>query len=271
MASFVRPNSSFLALISFWRASMDCLTSFRSLSSFSFFFCCLSASSRNCSSWSCKWVSSFPPACLSASNFWTLPVRSEFCCCSWTTCPCSMSRCLMRSFFSWTSWLTMFSWLMLRPAPCSTKRPSLEISVFRFWIVSLARCSFSWDVSTIFQARSISFFSAVMVAWSSCDSLRAVCTLTALWTISVLRSRHFLIKCFSLSWDFFRALCSFSYSWRKCSRDLSPTSSWRISWKSRSRASKAEASKSPSPSLPLSSMAPKEGRTATGQTEGYNA
>lgn len=28
-------------------------------------------------------------------------------------------------------------------APCSTRRPNLVISVFRFWMVSLARCSFS--------------------------------------------------------------------------------------------------------------------------------
>mmetsp|Transcript_12820 Transcript_12820/g.32954 ORF Transcript_12820/g.32954 Transcript_12820/m.32954 type:complete len:487 (-) Transcript_12820:24-1484(-) len=253
--SVLRFISSFFALISFWHDSSFCRRSLRSLSSHSLRFCCFSPSSTRSSSWCFRSASSLPPACRSASSLCTLVVRSVFCCCSCTTCPCSMSRCLITSFFSCTSWLTMFSWLMLRPAPCSTRRPSFEISVLRFWIVSLARCSFSWEVSTIFHARSISFFSAVMVAWSSWESLSAVCTLAAFVTISWLSSRHFLIRCFSLSWDFFRARCSFSYSCLKCSSDLSPTSSWRISWKSRSRASKADASKSPSPSLPLSSIA----------------
>ena len=32
-------------------------------------------------------------------------------------------------------------------APCSTKRPNLVISDLRFWIVSRALCSFSWEAS----------------------------------------------------------------------------------------------------------------------------
>mmetsp|Transcript_49604 Transcript_49604/g.142221 ORF Transcript_49604/g.142221 Transcript_49604/m.142221 type:complete len:256 (+) Transcript_49604:1539-2306(+) len=143
VCSLFRDASSFFALISFCLASIACRSSLRSLSSFSLRCCCCSASESSCSSWSLKAWSSLPPAALSASSFVTLPVKSEFCCCSWTTCPWSMSRYLIRSFFSCTSWLTMFSWLMLRPAPCSTSRPNFEISVFRFWIVSLARCSFS--------------------------------------------------------------------------------------------------------------------------------
>mmetsp|Transcript_64400 Transcript_64400/g.122036 ORF Transcript_64400/g.122036 Transcript_64400/m.122036 type:complete len:209 (+) Transcript_64400:2034-2660(+) len=208
---------------------MAVLSSLSSLSRRSFLFCSLSASESRCSSCSLSIASSLLPYCLSASSLSTRPVRSEFCCCSCTTWPCSMSRCLMRSFFSCTSWLTIFSWLMLSPAPCSTNRPSLAISDFRLWMVSFARCSFSWEVSTIFQARSISFFKDVIVAWSSCESLRAVCTLTALETISAFSSRHFLMRCFSLSCDFFKARCNFSYSCRKCSSDLSPTNSWRIS------------------------------------------
>mmetsp|Transcript_104451 Transcript_104451/g.277924 ORF Transcript_104451/g.277924 Transcript_104451/m.277924 type:complete len:408 (+) Transcript_104451:1533-2756(+) len=225
MTSLLRLISSLLELISFCRCSMFCRRSLRSLSRVSLRFWCLSPSSTRCCSWSCRLWSSLFPDWRSTSSFCTLEVRSpfvEFSCC---TCPCSMSRCLMRSFFSWTSWLTMFSWLMLRPAPCSTSRPSLEISPLRFWMVSLARCSFSWEVSTIFHALSISFFRAVIVDWSSCESFSAVCTFTAFCTISVLSSRHFLMRCFSLSWDFLRARCNFSYSWRKCSSDLSPTSS----------------------------------------------
>mmetsp|Transcript_69648 Transcript_69648/g.197369 ORF Transcript_69648/g.197369 Transcript_69648/m.197369 type:complete len:214 (-) Transcript_69648:155-796(-) len=197
--SVLRESSSRLALISFCFPSMVSRRSFRSLSSFSFLFCCLSLSSTRFSNSSCSPCNSLLPACLSTSSFCTLEVSSVFVACSCCTWPWSMSRCLMRSFFSCTSWLTMFSWLMLRPAPCSTRRPSFEISALRFWIVSLARCSFSWEVSTIFHARSISFFKAVIVAWSSCESFRAVCTFTAFCTISVLSSRHFLMRCFSLS------------------------------------------------------------------------
>ena len=80
---------------------------------------------------------------------------------------------LSHSPLSWTNWFTMFSWLMLSPAPaknttpcpampspsipgisslpipapCSTKRPNLVISDLRFWIVSRALCSFSWEAS----------------------------------------------------------------------------------------------------------------------------
>mmetsp|Transcript_78077 Transcript_78077/g.236745 ORF Transcript_78077/g.236745 Transcript_78077/m.236745 type:complete len:460 (-) Transcript_78077:11-1390(-) len=255
MPSELRLRSSLRALTSLCRASMACRSSLRSRSSFSLRRCCFSLSDVSARSCSCRAKSSLLPAWRSCSSFCTLEPSSEFVDCSWPTWPLSMSRCLMRSFFSCTSWFTMFSWLMLSPAPCSTRRPSLEISPLRLWMVSLARCSFSCEVSTIFQARSISFFSAVIVAWSSWESFSAVCTFTAFCTISVLSSRHFLMRCFSLSWDFFSARWSFSYSWRKCSRLLSPTSSCRISWKSRSSASKAEASKFSSPSLAFSSMA----------------
>mmetsp|Transcript_8629 Transcript_8629/g.24229 ORF Transcript_8629/g.24229 Transcript_8629/m.24229 type:complete len:389 (+) Transcript_8629:1183-2349(+) len=164
IASLLRLSSSFFELISFWRCSMFILRSFKSLSSFSFRFWCLSPSSTRCWSWSWSICSSLLPAWRSTSSFCTLALSSPFVLCSCWTWPWSMSRCLMRSFFSCTSWLTMFSWLMLRPAPCSTSLPSLEISPFRFCMVSLALCSFSCEVSTIFQALSISFFSAVMVA-----------------------------------------------------------------------------------------------------------
>mmetsp|Transcript_41674 Transcript_41674/g.129688 ORF Transcript_41674/g.129688 Transcript_41674/m.129688 type:complete len:350 (-) Transcript_41674:298-1347(-) len=166
-ASPFRLISSRLELISFCRCSMFCLRSLRSLSSFSFLLWCLSPSSTRCCSWSCSVCSSLLPAWRSTSSFWTLVLSSAFVACSCETWPCSMSRCLIRSFFSCTNWFTMFSWLMLRPAPCSTSLPSLEISALRFWMVSLARCSFSCEVSTIFQALSISFLRAVMVAWSS--------------------------------------------------------------------------------------------------------
>lgn len=53
--------------------------------------------------------------------------------------------------------------------------------------------------STIFQAFSISFLRAAMVPWSSSLSLRAVCTLAALATISAFSSRHFLCRRTSLS------------------------------------------------------------------------
>jgi hypothetical protein len=46
---------------------------------------------------------------------------------------------------------------------------------------------------------SISFFSAVMVAWSSSLSFSAACTFAAPLTISEFNSRHFLISRFSLS------------------------------------------------------------------------
>mmetsp|Transcript_87719 Transcript_87719/g.246443 ORF Transcript_87719/g.246443 Transcript_87719/m.246443 type:complete len:240 (+) Transcript_87719:1953-2672(+) len=218
-------DSSFFSAISFCFASRAFRKSLRSISSFSLRFCWRSPSSISWSSCSLRPLKTLPPAARSNSSLFTRAFRSEFVAESCPTCPWSISRCFMRSFFSWTSWLTMFSWLMLRPAPCSTKRPSFEISDFRFWMVSFARCSFSWDVSTIFQARSISFFSAVIVAWSSCESFKAVWTFTAFCTISVLSSRHFLMRPFSLSWDFFKARWSFSYSCRKCSSDLSPTSS----------------------------------------------
>mmetsp|Transcript_2240 Transcript_2240/g.4602 ORF Transcript_2240/g.4602 Transcript_2240/m.4602 type:complete len:217 (-) Transcript_2240:7-657(-) len=144
----------------------------------------------------------------------------------------SSSRCAIKLF-------TVFSWLTLSPAPCSTRWLRLAISTFRLWIVSFALCSFSWLASTIFQALSISFLRLEIVAWSSLDRFKAVWTFVALDTISWFSSRHFLIKRFSLSWDFFRARWSFSYSRRKCSSDLSPMSSCKTSWKSFSRASKA--------------------------------
>ena len=66
-----------------------------------------------------------------------------------------------------------------------------------------------------------------MVAWSSCDNFRAVETFAEFATISAFSSLHFCINLFSLSWDFFNALWSFSYSPRNLSRLLSPISSWR--------------------------------------------
>mmetsp|Transcript_87590 Transcript_87590/g.231805 ORF Transcript_87590/g.231805 Transcript_87590/m.231805 type:complete len:225 (-) Transcript_87590:33-707(-) len=160
----------------------------------------------------------------------------------------SSSRCVMRL-------LTVFSWFTERPAPCSTRWLRLLISSFRLWIVSFALCSFSCEASTIFQARSISLLRFWIVDWSSLDRLRAICTLLALDTISAFSSRHFFMRRFSLSCDFFSARCSFSYSMRKCSRDLSPISSCSTTWKSFSSASKALDSKASEASAPLSAMA----------------
>lgn len=50
-----------------------------------------------------------------------------------------------------------------------------------------------------FQALSTSACSELMVLWSSSLSLRAVCTLAVFCTTSLLSSRHFLIRRFSLS------------------------------------------------------------------------
>mmetsp|Transcript_45548 Transcript_45548/g.75933 ORF Transcript_45548/g.75933 Transcript_45548/m.75933 type:complete len:314 (-) Transcript_45548:4-945(-) len=158
----------------------------------------------------------------------------------WFTC---WSRSLMSSSFCFSKSFTVCSWPRLRPAPCSTRRLRLAISSFSCWMVSLARASFSWLVSTIFQAFSISFFRAVMVDWSSSLSFSAVCTFAAFAMISELSSLHFLISRFSLSWDFFKARWIFSYSTRNRSRLLSPTNSESTSWMSRSRASKAFAPK----------------------------
>mmetsp|Transcript_28676 Transcript_28676/g.66478 ORF Transcript_28676/g.66478 Transcript_28676/m.66478 type:complete len:216 (-) Transcript_28676:8-655(-) len=160
-------------------------------------------------------------------------------CVNVATCASSLSRALISSSRCAIRLLTVFSWFTLRPAPCSTRWLRFAISTLRLWIVSLARCSFSCEASTIFHALSISFLRLAMVAWSSLDRLRAVWTLVALDTISAFSSRHFLIKRFSLSCDFLSARWSFSYSSRKCSKDLSPMSSWRTSWKSFSRASNA--------------------------------
>mmetsp|Transcript_22991 Transcript_22991/g.48188 ORF Transcript_22991/g.48188 Transcript_22991/m.48188 type:complete len:408 (-) Transcript_22991:172-1395(-) len=142
-----------------------------------------------------------------------------------TSCWVRLSRSAVSSSLCLDSSLTVFSCPSVSPAPCSTRRERLVISSLSCWIVSLARCSFSCDASTIFQAFSISFLSDAMVFWSSWESLSAVCTLAALATISWFSSRHFLIRRFSLSCDFLRALCSFSYSTRKRSSDLSPTKS----------------------------------------------
>ena len=71
------------------------------------------------------------------------------------------------------------------------------------------------------------FFSEAIVVWSSWESFKAVWTFEAFATISAFNSRHFCIKRFSLSWDFFNALCNFSYSTRNFSRLLSPMSSPR--------------------------------------------
>ena len=162
---------------------------------------------------------------------------------------------------SLSSSFTWFSWPMESPAPCSTRRERLEISLLSCEMVSFARASFSCDASTIFHAFSISRFSDAMVFWSSCDSFSAVCTLAALETISELSSRHFLMSRFSLSCDFLSARCSFSYSCRKRSRLLSPTSSVSTSWKSRSKVSNAFDSKprpSSSPSAMVDHWAPVE-------------
>ena len=152
---------------------------------------------------------------------------------------------------------------MESPAPCSTRRERLEISLLSCEMVSFARASFSCDASTIFHAFSISRFSDAMVFWSSCDSFSAVCTLAALETISELSSRHFLMSRFSLSCDFLSARCSFSYSCRKRSRLLSPTSSVSTSWKSRSKVSNAFDSK-PRPSSSPSAMVDHWGPCGTG-------
>lgn len=73
----------------------------------------------------------------------------------------------------------------------------------------------------------ITFFREAIVVWSSWESFKAVWTLEAFATISAFSSRHFCINRFSLSWDFFNALCNFSYSTRNFSRLLSPMSSPR--------------------------------------------
>mmetsp|Transcript_23941 Transcript_23941/g.66474 ORF Transcript_23941/g.66474 Transcript_23941/m.66474 type:complete len:215 (-) Transcript_23941:78-722(-) len=150
-----------------------------------------------------------------------------------------MSRSLVSSSFCLRSSFTVDSSPRPRPAPCSTSRVRLAISSLSCWIVSLALASFSWLASTIFHAFSISFFRAWIVLWSSSLSLRAVWTFAAFATISALSSRHFLMRRFSLSWDFFRARWIFSYSTRNLSRLWSPTSSSRTCWKSFSSCSKA--------------------------------
>ena len=66
-----------------------------------------------------------------------------------------------------------------------------------------------------------------MVVWSSWESFNAVATLAELATISALSSLHFCINRFSLSWDFFKALWSFSYSTRNFSKLRSPINSPR--------------------------------------------
>mmetsp|Transcript_106333 Transcript_106333/g.297667 ORF Transcript_106333/g.297667 Transcript_106333/m.297667 type:complete len:414 (-) Transcript_106333:123-1364(-) len=175
----------------------------------------------------------------SDSCFCTCSVKLMFSCVNLRTCASSLSRVFFKSSRWEIRLLTVFSWVTLKPAPCSTRWLRFAISNFKLWIVSFARCSFSCEASTIFHARSISFFKLPIVAWSSLERFKAVCTLAAFETISELRSRHFLMRRFSLSCDFFKARCNFSYSNLKCSNDLSPMSSCNTSWKSFSNASKA--------------------------------
>mmetsp|Transcript_44142 Transcript_44142/g.104525 ORF Transcript_44142/g.104525 Transcript_44142/m.104525 type:complete len:213 (+) Transcript_44142:2218-2856(+) len=186
-------------------------------------------------------------ACFSASRVRHLSCKSTISLRAVTSCWVRLSRSAVSSSFCFESSFTVFSCPSVRPAPCSTRRERLVISSLSCWMVSLARCSFSCDASTIFHAFSISFFSDAIVFWSSCDSFSAVCTFAAFATISWFSSRHFLINRFSLSCDFLSARCSFSYSTRKRSSDLSPTRSCSTSWKSRSSASNAL------PSKPISS------------------
>mmetsp|Transcript_40025 Transcript_40025/g.89753 ORF Transcript_40025/g.89753 Transcript_40025/m.89753 type:complete len:286 (-) Transcript_40025:57-914(-) len=165
--------------------------------------------------------------------------------------PCS-SACRVRSSRVFISSLTMVSCPAAILDPFSTSLVKLVISSLSWVIVSFALVSFSLATSTSFQAFSICFRSVAMVFWSSWESLRAVWTLATLFTISPFNSRTFLISFFSWSWLRFRARWSFSYSMRNFSRDLSPTSCARTSWKSRSSASKAAALASgSSPSFPL--------------------
>lgn len=91
-------------------------------------------------------------------------------------------------------------------------------------LIALIRqnCNFHYDFCYF-----ITFFREAIVVWSSWESFKAVWTLEAFATISAFSSRHFCINRFSLSWDFFNALCNFSYSTRNFSRLLSPMSSPR--------------------------------------------
>mmetsp|Transcript_53366 Transcript_53366/g.140752 ORF Transcript_53366/g.140752 Transcript_53366/m.140752 type:complete len:234 (+) Transcript_53366:1804-2505(+) len=139
------------------------------------------------------------PCAFSDSCFCTVSVRVMLSCVIFVHWASSLSRFRRRSSRCWTRLFTVFSWFTLRPAPCSTRWLRLAISTFRLWIVSLARCSFSWEASTIFHALSISFLRFWMVDWSSLERFRAVCTLFALETISWFSSRHFLMSRFSLS------------------------------------------------------------------------
>lgn len=114
------------------------------------------------------------------------------------------------------------SWPIVNPAPCSTSLLRLAISILSCWIVSLALVSFSYAASRVFHAFSISFFNDWIWFWSSWDNFNAVATLAELAVISAFNSLVFCIKRFSLSWLFFRALWSFSYSCRNLSSVLSP-------------------------------------------------
>mmetsp|Transcript_14500 Transcript_14500/g.43571 ORF Transcript_14500/g.43571 Transcript_14500/m.43571 type:complete len:273 (-) Transcript_14500:184-1002(-) len=130
-------------------------------------------------------------ACSCVSSVRSCAVCSSF-------CRASSSRCCVSSF-------TICSCPTLRPAPFSTSTERLLISSRSCVMVSRARTSFSCARSTIFQAFSMSFCSAASRAWSSWDSFRAVCTLAALFTISVFSSRHLRTSRFSWSCDFFSA------------------------------------------------------------------
>ncbi len=76
------------------------------------------------------------------------------------------------------------------------------------------------------------------MAWSSSASFMAVDTLTVLDIISAFSSLHLDISLFSFSWDFCRALATFSYSTRNFSNFSSPNISFNTSWMSFSKVSK---------------------------------
>ena len=141
------------------------------------------------------------------------------------SCSACSSTWRCSSSFEFFNSFTMFSWLMLSPAPLSTSLLRLVISSFKCWIVSFALFSFSWDIDTNFHVFSISFCNWLIVCWSSWDNLKAVLIFAWLFTISVFNSRHFFTRRFSWSCDFFNALWSFSYSRRNFSRLWSPMSS----------------------------------------------
>mmetsp|Transcript_122061 Transcript_122061/g.345966 ORF Transcript_122061/g.345966 Transcript_122061/m.345966 type:complete len:394 (-) Transcript_122061:278-1459(-) len=171
-----------------------------------FFICCSSSSFRrfsaSTSSRFSETVCLMSAICSSdparpCSIFWTSSFRATQIFCSISVFCLSMSRSFSSCSFWVLSCASWFSCSMLMPAPCSILLARSAISNLYFFIASWACCSLCMDCSTCFWCVSMSRRREAICCWSSAAVFSAVRTLSALWEISVFRSRIFLLRRFS--------------------------------------------------------------------------